>query len=141
MVEEPTLAYDATVRSRLLGASLVVACVGGLAAACSEGDDTAGATLPPIATTTTIPPTTAAPATTQPRFYEIQQGDTLMEIAAAYGLPILAIMEKNGILDQNKIFAGQILELPNAAEIVATSLPPVPAAPAAGVPAITTVAP
>ena len=128
-------------RSRLLGASLVVACVGGLVAACSEGDDTAGATLPPIATTTTIPPTTAAPATTQPRFYEIQQGDTLIEIAAAYGLPILAIMEKNGIVDQNKIFAGQILELPNAAEIVANSLPPAPAAPAAGVPAITTVAP
>ena len=32
---------------------------------------------------------------------------------------MLAIMEKNGIVDQNKIFAGQILELPNAAEIVA----------------------
>ena len=47
-------------------------------------------------------------------------------------------MEKNGILDQNKIFAGQIIELPNAAAIVANSLPPVPTAtPApAAVPAI-----
>jgi LysM repeat protein len=125
----------------LLGASLVVACVMGSAAACSDGDDTSGATLPTIFTTTTVPPTTAPPATTQPRFYEIQPGDTLIEIADAYGLPILAIMEKNGIVDQNKIFAGQILELPNAAEIVATSLPPAPAAPEAGVPAITTVAP
>jgi LysM repeat protein len=137
--------YDAAVRSRLLGASLVAAGLVGLAGACSDGDDTgAGATLPPIATTTTIAPTTLPPPPTQPRFYEIQPGDTLIEIATAYGLPIQAIMEKNGILDQNKIFAGQILELPDAAAIVATSLPP-PAAPAtsppAAVPAITTVAP
>lgn len=133
------------VRSRLLGASLAAACLGGVAAGCSEGDDAgAGATLAPIATTTTIPPTTQPPPPTQPRFYEIQPGDTLIEIAGAYGLPIQAIMEKNGILDQNKIFAGQIIELPNAAEIVATSLPPpVPTAtPApAAVPAITTAAP
>lgn len=117
-----------------------------LAAGCSDGDDpSAGATLPPIQTTTTTT-TTLPPTTTQPRFYEIQPGDTLIEIAAAYGLPILAIMEKNGIVDQNTIFAGQILELPVAAEIVSTSLPPAPVAPAptpapAGVPAVTTVAP
>jgi LysM repeat protein len=139
------VAYDASVRTRLLGASLAAACLIGALAGCSDGDDDgAGATLPPIATTTTIPPTTAPPPATQPRFYEIQPGDTLIEIAAAYGLPILAIMEKNGIVDQNKIFAGQILELPDAASIVATSLPapvaPATAAPAA-VPAITTVAP
>ena len=137
------MAYDAAVRSRVLGASLAAACVLGVAAGCSGEDDPAArATLPPIATTTTIA-TTTVPPTTQPRFYEIQPGDTLTEIAAAYGLPILAIMEQNGITYQNKIFAGQILELPIAAEIVATSLPPVPAAtPAAsGVPTITTVAP
>jgi LysM repeat protein len=137
--------YDAAVRSRLLGASLVAAGLLGLAAACSDGDDAgARATLPPISTTTTIPPTTVPPPPTQPRFYEIQPGDTLIEIATAYGLPMQAIMEKNGIVDQNKIFAGQILELPNAAEIVATSLPPpvVPVTPApAAVPAITTAAP
>jgi len=121
--------YDAVVRSRVLGATVAAACLVGLVAACSDGDDAgAGATLPPISTTTTIPPTVPPPPTTQPRFYEVQSGDTLIEIAAAYGLPILAIMEKNGIVDQNKIFAGQILELPNAAEIVATSLPPAPAA-------------
>jgi LysM repeat protein len=139
------VAYDAAVRSRLSGASLAVACLVGLAAACSEGDDSgAGATLPPIATTTTLPPTTPPPATTQPRFYEIQPGDTLIEIAAAYGLPILAIMEKNGIVDQNTIFAGQILELPVAADIVATSLPPAAVPPTVAppvVPAITTAAP
>ena len=136
------------VRSRVLGASLAAACAAlGVVAGCSDDDDPAArATLPPIATTTTIA-TTTVPPTTQPRFYEIQPGDTLTEIAAAYGLPILAIMEKNGITDQNKIFAGQILELPIAADIVATSLPPAAAAapaatpPPSGVPTITTVAP
>ena len=66
-----------------------------------------------------------APTTTQPRFYEVQEGDTLTEIAAAYGLPIQAIMEANGIVDPNRIEVGQILELPLASEIVVTSLPPV----------------
>jgi hypothetical protein len=51
-------------------------------------------------------------------------------------------MEKNQITDPDKIFAGQILELPMAAEIVVTSLPPVTtvAGPTA-LPAITTAAP
>ena len=70
-------------------------------------------------------PVTVAPTTTQPRFYKIQPGDTLGKIAAAFGLPIQAIMEKNQITDPDKIYAGQILELPVASEIVVTSLPPV----------------
>ena len=138
------MTYDAAVRSRVLGASLALVGTVLLAAACSDGDDAgAGATLPPIATTTTVAPTVPPPPPTQPRFYEVQSGDTLTEIAAAYGLPVQAIMDMNGIVDQNKIFAGQILELPLAAAVVATSLPPVAGAPAtaAGVPAITTVAP
>jgi LysM repeat protein len=139
------VAYDAAVRSRQLGATLAAACLVGVPAACSDAqDDGAGATLPPISTTTTVPPTTAAPPPTLPRFYKIQAGDTLIEIAAAYGLPMQAIMERNGIVDQNKIYAGQILELPVASEIVAMSLPPPPVPPTvapAAVPAITTAAP
>ena len=34
-------------------------------------------------------------------------------------------MELNGIVDPNNIQAGQILQLPLASEIVATSLPPI----------------
>lgn len=134
------------VRSSSLGTSLAVGAFALLAAGCADAaDPSAGDTLPPIQTTTTVT-TTIPPTTTQPRFYEIQAGDTLTEIAAAYGLPILAIMEKNGIVDQNTIFAGQILELPVAAEIVATSLPPAAVAPAptpapAGAPPAATVAP
>ena len=84
----------------------------------------------------------AASTTTQPRFYKIQEGDTLGKIAAAFGLPIQAIMEKNQITDANKIFAGQILELPMASEIVVTSLPAVTTAVGATAPtAITTASP
>jgi LysM repeat protein len=127
---------------RLLGATLVGVCLVVLAAACSDDDSPgAQATLAPIQTTTTVG-TTIPATTTQPRFYEVQPGDTLTEIAAAYGLPVPAIMEKNGITDANRIFAGQILELPLASEIVSTSLPPVTTAPGpTALPAILTVAP
>jgi LysM repeat protein len=127
----------------LLGATLgAVVLVVVAAAACGSDDDAAAnATLAPIITTTTVP-TTIASTTTQPRFYKIQQGDTLGKIAAAFGLPIQAIMEKNQITDANKIYAGQILELPVASEIVVTSLPPVTTAVGAtAAPAITTASP
>jgi len=127
---------------RLLGATLVAVALVAVAAACSNGDDPAArATLPPIQTTSTVA-TTIAATTTQPRFYKIQPGDTLGKIAAAFGLPIQAIMEKNQIADANKIYAGQILELPLASEVVVTSLPPVTTTPGpTALPAITTVAP
>jgi LysM repeat protein len=127
----------------LLGATLgAVVLVVVAAAACGSDDDPAAhAPLAPIITTTTVP-TTIASTTTQPRFYKIQQGDTLGKIAAAFGLPIQAIMEKNQITDANKIYAGQILELPVASEIVVTSLPPVTTAVGAtAAPAITTASP
>ena len=127
---------------RLLGATFVGVVLVVVAAACSGDDDAApNVTLPPIVTTTTVP-TTIAATTTQPRFYKIQQGDTLGKIAAAFGLPIQAIMEKNQLTDPNKIFAGQILELPVASEIVVTSLPSVTTAVGAtAAPAITTASP
>ena len=99
------------------------------ASSCSDEDDPAASeTLAPIQTTTTTS-TTLPTTTTQPRFYEVQRGDTLTEIADAFGLPIPAIMEANGIVDPNAIQAGQILELPLASEIVVTSLPPSPRCP------------
>lgn len=113
-------------RSRLLGAAVasgvLVAMAGGMSAC---GDDDAGSpqdTLPPILTLPTTVPTTVGPSTTAPRYYEVQRGDTLFNIADAFSLPIPAIMELNGIEDQNDIQAGQILELPSRS-IVATSLP------------------
>jgi LysM repeat protein len=140
LVEEAAAEYAPPVR--LLGATLVGIALVVAAAACSNGDDPAArATLPPIQTTSTVA-TTIAATTTQPRYYKIQPGDTLGKIAAAFGLPIQAIMEKNQIADANKIYAGQILELPLASEVVVTSLPPVTTTPGpTALPAITTVAP
>ncbi len=108
-------------RSRLLGATVAGLLVVCIAAACDPSDEGAAETLAPIITTTSTS-TTLAPPTTVPRFYEIQPGDTLTEIADAFGLPIVAIMEANGITDQDKIQAGQILQLPPE-DIVADALP------------------
>src|SRR4029079_2348054 len=83
LVVDPVRGYSAGVR--LLGATLASVVLVVVAAACASDDDTgAGAPLPPIITTTTVP-TTIASTTTQPRFYKIQQGDTLGKIAAAFG--------------------------------------------------------
>jgi LysM repeat protein len=132
-------------RSRLSGA-VVQACgllvLAVVATSCSDDDDLdASQTLAPIQTTSTTS-TTLPTTTTQPQYYEVQSGDTLTKIAAAFGLPIPAIMELNGIVDPNAIQAGQILQLPLASEIVVTSLPPAVtvAGPAASA-AVTTVAP
>jgi LysM repeat protein len=98
-------------RSWLLGASVAAGLVVG-AAACTDDDGAEpGVTLPPILTTTST--TTIPPSTTRPqRFYEIKEGDTLTEIADRFGVPILEIMRLNAITDQNAIYAGQLIELP-----------------------------
>jgi LysM repeat protein len=107
-------------RSRWLGASVAVAgLVVGLAGCPDDDIERSDATLPPILTTTST--TTIPPSTTRPqRFYEVQEGDTLTEIADTFGVPILSIMRLNAIRDQNAIYAGQLLELPNPASISGT---------------------
>jgi LysM repeat protein len=96
-------------------------------AACGDDGGVAGGvaggpTLPPIVTTSTVV-VTVPTETTLPRFYEVQRGDTLTEIAVAFGLPVQAIMELNGLTDPNDLQAGQMLTLPPRS-IVATALPP-----------------
>lgn len=125
----------------MLGASLALGCLVALAPGCGDDDDEAAvrATLAPIQSTTTTP-STIPTTTTQPRFYEVQSGDTLIEIADAFGLPMTLIMEKNGITNPDQIQAGQILELPLASEVVLTTLP-APTTSLAGMAATTTTAP
>lgn len=114
-------------RSRVIGTWIVTAVllVGGLAlASCAKDDKPSSApALPPIVTT--APPTTPPPsvATTLPEYYRVQRGDTLTEIAAAYGLPVQAILDLNGMTDPDQLAAGQILALPSR-DIVASALPP-----------------
>lgn len=113
-------------RSRAIGTLIVTALVlGGVAlASCAKDDMPSSApALPPIITT--APPTTPVPSvsTTLPQYYEVQRGDTLTKIAAAYGLPVQAILDLNGMTDPDALAAGQILALPSR-DIVARELPP-----------------
>jgi LysM repeat protein len=93
-------------------------------AGCSNDDDPQGGpTLPPIATSSTTS-TTVATATTLPQYYEVRRGDTLTLIAAAYSIPVQALMEANQLTNPDDIQAGQFLVIPRREDIVAASLPP-----------------
>jgi hypothetical protein len=68
----------------------------------SNDDDTpTGDTLRNIHTTTSMT-LSASSTTTLPRFYEMQNGDTLTRIAETYGVPIAAIMERNAITNPRR---------------------------------------
>lgn len=93
-------------------------------AACGRGDIPQSApTLPPIITTSTSS-TTLLVATTLPEYYQVKRGDTLTVIAAAYEIPVQALMDANGLTDPDDIRAGQHLAIPRREDIVATRLPP-----------------
>jgi putative chitinase len=56
-----------------------------------------------------------APTPAPPAFvtrYVVQPGDTLFRISALYGVNVYDLAEANGILNLNRIFAGQILVIP-----------------------------
>ena len=44
--------------------------------------------------------------------YTVKRGDTLSQIAQAYGLTMVSIVTANGIKDPNKITVGQVLNIP-----------------------------
>ena len=114
-------------------------------AACSNDDEPrSGPTLPPIATSSTTS-TIVAAATTLPQYYEVKRGDTLTLIAAAYAIPVQALMDANEVTNPDDIQAGQFLVIPRREDIVAVALPPtVPGQTAPPMPTLagaTTVAP
>lgn len=47
------------------------------------------------------------------RKYTVKSGDTLSKIANRYGVTIAEIMNLNDIEDENLIYAGQIINIPN----------------------------
>jgi LysM repeat protein len=73
-------------------------------------------TLPPRATSTPAPATpvpTATPTVTPtPIVYRIESGDTLLAIAANFGVPAESIQEANGIIDPRRLQIGQELIIP-----------------------------
>jgi LysM repeat protein len=90
---------------------------------CSDEPTGSGPSLPPILTSSTTA-TTVVTATTLPQYYEVQRGDTLTLIAAAYQIPVQALMDANQLTNPDDIFAGQFLAIPRREDIVAVSLPP-----------------
>jgi LysM repeat protein len=111
-------------RSRWSLPPLVVAVAVVAMAGCSKDDEPEGGpTLPPIATSSTTS-TTVAAATTLPQYYEVKRGDTLTLIAAAYSIPVQALMNANEITNPDDIAAGQFLVIPRREDIVAVELPP-----------------
>ena len=61
------------------------------------------ATLLPLPTPTTFVP---------PHVYQVQPGDNLYRISIRFNVPIVQLIEINGIYDANRIFVGQLLILP-----------------------------
>lgn len=55
---------------------------------------------------------TDPPATTEETTYTIQSGDTLAAIAAAHGVSVVAIAERNNLSHPDRIFPGQIIIIP-----------------------------
>ncbi len=68
----------------------------------------------PSATPTPEPPTAAPTAETV--IHTVKRGETLSEIAKAYGVPMQAIVEANGLENPNKIVTGQELIIPASGE-------------------------
>lgn len=77
-------------------------------------------TLPPRATSTPAPatpmPTPTPTMTPTPIIYQVQSGDTLLGIAANFGVAAELIQEINGIIDPRRLQIGQELVIPRPEE-------------------------
>lgn len=82
-----------------------------------------GTVLPTVAPRATFTPAPATPAPTAtptvtptPIVYVVQSGDTLLAVAAQYGVTAEAIQEANGIVDPRRLQVGQELIIPSPEE-------------------------
>lgn len=87
------------------------------AGACGFRPEKVGSSLPPLTVATTTP-TTEPTTTTQPRFYIVKRGDTISSIASAFGVSQQELLALNGIVDKDRIQAGQTLQLPPSTVVV-----------------------
>ncbi|MEJ2555518.1 MAG: LysM domain-containing protein [Anaerolineae bacterium] len=91
------------------------------------------ATVPPRATFTPAPATpapTATPTVTPtPIVYRVQSGDTLLAIAAEFGVSAEAIQEANGIIDPRRLQIEQELVIPRPKEDAEQPPTPTPTPP------------
>jgi murein DD-endopeptidase MepM/ murein hydrolase activator NlpD len=66
-------------------------------------------------------------ATPEPQIHVVRAGESLVSIAAVYGLAVDQLAQFNGITDPDTIFVGQVLTIA-ADPLPATALPPAPVA-------------
>ena len=104
---------------------VAVAVLGAVAAGCGTTDPASQERLPPIRTTTPTTTTTTVAIPEGQRFYTIKQGDTLAAIAASFQVPVVAIVELNGLANPDDIQSGQTIEIP-AGVVLVEDLPAAP---------------
>ena len=104
-------------RGRLQWSLLAVSLVSGiLAVVSSRGADSGTETATTVAETTLPVQTTTTSAA--PIMYTVQMGDSLFQIAKTNNLNMKELMDLNGITDPDKVYAGQVLQLPAATGFV-----------------------
>jgi LysM repeat protein len=81
----------------------------------SNGGDTGSPTTP--AAPVPVPPPSSGT-------YVIKPGDTLFRIAVLHGVTMAALIQANGIVNPNIIYAGQVLSIPGAGAGSDTGQPP-----------------
>lgn len=84
----------------------------------------AQSTATPSPTTPAATPTPAGPVSFE---YEVQDGDTLFDIAQRYGTTVEAIVAANGLTNPEDIAIGQILIIPDASTTPVPTPSPTPA--------------
>ena len=111
---------------RYVALPVVIAVVVIGAVSCSEDDDGAYTTLPPIRTTSTSSTsTTSTLPEGQRQFYEIKPGETLSMIARQFQVPLQAIIDLNAIVNPDDVPAGMLIEIPTGVLLV-SELPQTP---------------
>ncbi|MEY2939242.1 MAG: LysM domain [Actinomycetota bacterium] len=104
-------------RGRLQWSLLIVSLVSGiLAVVTSRSSDSESASETTVVESTIPASTTTSSAA--PVLYTVQMGDSLFQIAKTYNLNMKELMDLNGITDPDKVYAGQVLQLPAATGFV-----------------------
>ena len=104
--------------NRLVVLALAAVALAVAVPACGTDPGDAAATLPPIRITSTTSTSTTEPDNRR-KFYEVQSGDSLAEIADRYCVTAKQIADLNRLEDEgNYLEVGQILELPTNVVVV-----------------------
>ena len=112
-----TMFYASGVR-RARTFALLLGGLGTLVLGACGGDESGSGFTLPLLRTVPVETSSSGTTTTLPRFeemYTIQQGDTLFEIAQAFGVTMDDLISYNAIANPDAIPAGQVLKVPSPA--------------------------